>query len=172
MHLLTGILDWIALLAATAAVAFSAGAIFLRWRLSSLFLLTGAALIWLPVIFRHFSPSTMPCAGVWVTRVGIASMVAYLFFKPWRTVPDDHRRLFAVSLTIFMVILTTLGVQGLIVSRAASPGKDIARWLSFTLDMAPAFRAALMILFATIACTRLHSNTKKMQKKQLPQRAL
>jgi len=151
MYSFSDILVWIALVGSTASVAFGAAAFAKRLNLASAFLLDGALLAWTPLVSQRFV-SFDSSATTWLTLAGIAFFAAYLFYRPWREVPAEDRRLFNTSLVGFAVIFPALFVLRVVLFSTMTPEKNISPIVSALLDMAQTFFAVTMMLLATVAC--------------------
>lgn len=152
------ILIWIALAGSTASVALSAAAFVRRREIASALLLDGSLLVWAPLVSQRFV-SFDSGAARWLTLAGIALITAYVFFRPWRRVPADHRRLFTTSLGGFVILFPSLFVLRVVLFSMMTPEMNISRGVSGLLDMAQTFFAVTTVLLAAAAYVWLRSGT-------------
>jgi len=162
MFSFSDILVWIALVGSTASVAFGIVAFVKRRDMVSAFLLNGTLLIWAPLLSQMFVSFDSNTAR-WLTLAGIAFIAAYVFYRPWRSVPDVDKRLFNTSLVGFAVIFPALFILRVVLFSTMTPEKNITRTASLLLDMAQIFFAVTMMLLATVACIWLDSRVLKPQ---------
>ncbi len=158
MLLLATVLVWIALVGSTASVGLGVASFVKRRTLASAFLLDGSLLVWTPLICQKLVGFESGAAR-WLTLVGIAFIVAYVFLQPWRKVPAEHRRIFIISLAGFVVIFSALFILRVVLFSTITPDRNISRTVSVTLDMAQTFFTVSMVLLAAVAFIWLCSET-------------
>jgi len=151
MEILTFLLRWITLVAASVAVACSFAAVVRGRRPASSLLLGATLLLWIPIIDGLTINAITAPVVKWLMRSGIAISVVFASFRPWRYVPEVYKRLFNIAIAGFLLIFGVLIFQTFIIKQTDTAIGSGTRWQSLLFDAGHTLSAVMMALLASVA---------------------